>query len=306
VPSERVDSRSGSSASSTSPLGPVVAVLGVAVLFGTTGTALAKAPAGTDALAAGAVRLLLGGAALCLLAGRRLLVWRTHRPPLIVGALGVAIYQLGFFEATQRTGVAMATVITIAVSPLASRIIGSVRGRPAPAPLWYVAAALIAVGLVLLVLDGTGRIESDGLGIVAAALAGASYALYTEAGSTAIDAGADSTGTMAVLFVGGGVIASPVLLVRDLAWLAEGRGLIVMAWLAFITLTLAYVAFGWGLRTLAPTTVVMLTLLEPAVAATLAVIFLDETLSGSAWLGAALVVAAMPMVALSARTTVRT
>ena len=82
--------------------------------------------------------------------------------------------------------------------------------------------------------------------------------------------------------------------------------MIVMAWLAFITLTLAYVAFGWGLRTLAPTTVVMLTLLEPAVAATLAVIFLDETLSGSAWLGAGLVVAAMPMVALSARTTVRT
>jgi DME family drug/metabolite transporter len=79
-----------------------------------------------------------------------------------------------------------------------------------------------------------------------------------------------------------------------------------MAWLALVTLSLAYVAFGWGLRTLAPTTVVMLTLLEPAVAAVLAVTFLDETMSGAAWVGAVLVVAAMPLVALSARTTVRT
>ena len=200
----------------------------------------------------------------------------------------------------------MATVITIAVSPLASRSIGAVRGRPAPAPLWYVAALMIGVGLVLLVATGSDRLETDPLGIAAAVLAGASYALYTESASTAIGAGADSTSTMALLFFGGGVLASPVLLVRDLAWLGEPRGLVVMAWLALVTLTIAYVAFGWGLRTLAPTTVVMLTLLEPAVAAVLAVTFLDERLSGVGWFGAALVLSAMPLVALSARTTVRT
>lgn len=284
---------------------PVLAVLGVAVLFGTTGTALAKAPVGTDSLAAGTVRLLVGGAALCLIAGRRLSMWREHRAALAVGAVGVAVYQLGFFDATQRTGVAMATVITIAVSPLASRAIGAVRRRPAPAPLWYLAAVMIGIGLVLLVGSGSDRLETDTAGIVAAILAGASYALYTEAGSAAIGAGADSTSTMALLFFGGGLLASPLLFVRDLGWLAEGRGVLVMAWLALVTLTIAYVAFGWGLRTLAPTTVVMLTLLEPAVAAVLAVTFLDERLSGVGWIGAALVLAAMPLVALSARTTVR-
>lgn len=306
VPSERVARRTARPTVSTSPTIPVLAVLGVAVLFGTTGTALAKAPAGTDPLAAGAVRLLVGGAALCFIAGKRLSIWRQHRTALAVGAIGVAVYQLGFFDATQRTGVAMATVITIAVSPLASRAIGAVRHRPAPAPIWYLAAVMIGIGLVLLVGAGADRLETDTVGIVAAVLAGASYALYTEAGSTAIGAGADSTSTMALLFFGGGLLASPLLFVRDLAWLGESRGLIVMAWLAFVTLTIAYVAFGWGLRTLAPTTVVMLTLLEPAVAAVLAVTFLDERLSGVGWIGAALVLAGMPLVALSARTTVRT
>lgn len=306
MPSERVIGDSTTRRDPRSSLGPILAVLGVAVLFGTTGTALAKAPAGTDPLAAGSVRLLVGGSVLCLVAGRRLSVWREHRRVLSIGSLGVAVYQLGFFQATQRTGVALATVITIAVSPLASRLIGSIRGRPAPAPLWYLAASMIGVGLVLLVGTGSERIDTDTLGIAAAVLAGVSYALYTEAGSTAIGRGADSTSTMALLFLGGGVIASPVLFVRDLGWLGEGRGLVVMAWLALVTLSLAYVAFGWGLRTLAPTTVVMLTLLEPAVAAVLAVTFLDETMSGAAWVGAVLVVAAMPLVALSARTTVRT
>lgn len=311
VPFERVTPSAVSptpadSAASRPVAGPVLAVMGVAALFGTTGTALAKAPAGTDSLAAGAVRLLVGGAALCLIAGRRLSMWRRHRAALGVGAIGVAVYQLGFFDATQRTGVAMATVITIAVSPLASRLIGAFRHRPAPALLWYLAAVMIGIGLVLLVGAGSDRLETDTVGIVAAVLAGASYALYTEAGSTAIGAGADSTSTMALLFFGGGLLASPFLFVRDLAWLGEGRGLIVMAWLALVTLTIAYVAFGWGLRTLAPTTVVMLTLLEPAVAAVLAVTFLDERLSTVGWIGAGLVLAAMPLVALSARTTVRT
>jgi len=311
VPFERVTPTAVSPTPANSPAsrpfaGPVLAVMGVAALFGTTGTALAKAPAGTDSLAAGAVRLLVGGAALCLIAGRRLSMWRRHRAALGVGATGVAVYQLGFFDATQRTGVAMATVITIAVSPLASRLIGAFRHRPTPAPLWYLAAVMIGVGLVLLVGDGSDRLETDTVGIVAAVLAGASYAVYTEAGSTAIGAGADSTSTMALLFFGGGLLASPLLFVRDLAWLGEGRGLIVMAWLALVTLTIAYVAFGWGLRTLAPTTVVMLTLLEPAVAAVLAVTFLDERLSTVGWIGAGLVLAAMPLVALSARTTVRT
>jgi len=173
------------------------------------------------------------------------------------------------------------------------------------APGVYSAAVTIGIGLVPLVDAGSDRLETDTVGIVAAVLASARYARYTEAGSTAIGADADSTSTIGLLF-GGGLLASPLRFVRDLAWLGKRRGLIVVAWLALVLLMHANVAFGWGLRMLAPTTVVMLTLLEPAVAALLAVTFLDERLSAVGWIKAGLVLAGMPLVALSARTTVRT
>lgn len=283
----------------------IAVVLGVAALFGTTGTALAQAPPETDALAAGSVRLLVGGFGLCLVARRHLRTAVNHWMTMTVGAVGVAVYQLGFFDATRRTGVAMATVVTIAVSPLASRIIGAFRGRPAPSALWYVAGAMIAAGLTLLVGFGSDGVKANTAGIAAAALAGVSYAVYTEAGSTAIARGLDSTTSMAALFLGGGVLSSPVLLFRDVSWLGTSRGIAVIAWLAIITLTLAYIGFGWGLRVLAPTTVVMLTLLEPVVASVLAVTVLDESLATVGWVGAALIVVAMPLVGLSTRTTVR-
>lgn len=63
-------------------------------------------------------------------------------------------------------------------------------------------------------------------------------------------------------------------------------------------------SFGWGLRHLPPTTVVMLTMVEPVMAAVLATVVLSERLSTTGWLGAALVVTGMPIVARSTRSTV--
>ena len=77
-------------------------VLLSAVLFGTTGTAQALGPDGTQPLTVGASRIAIGGAALIAIA----LVTRTLRDgiawapgPAVAGALGVAGYQVCFFAA---------------------------------------------------------------------------------------------------------------------------------------------------------------------------------------------------------------
>lgn len=282
----------------------VVAVVGAAALFGTVGTALAKAPEGFDPLAAGVLRLLVGGLGLVFLARRTLGALRRSRRVLAVGAFTVAIYQLGFFSATRSTGVAVATLVTIGVSPIASRIVGAIRRRPAPNRSWYVASSVVLGGLVLLVAFGSAEVEIDAGGVLAAVLAGSAYAAYTESAAVMIDRGIPPTTALAGMFFVAGIVTAPLLVWRGIDLLQSGRGLVVLGYLGLVTLTVAYVSFGWGLRHLPPTTVVMLTMVEPVMAAVLATVVLSERLSLVGWLGAALVVAGMPIVARSSRSTV--
>lgn len=284
-------------------------MLGAAALFGTTGTALAKGPNGIEALSAGSLRLLFGGAGLCVIGARGLLAdLRTLHEQrslmILLGGLTVAAYQLGFFWATENTGVALATVVTIGTSPLISRVIGSARGRPSPDSWWLASAGGLILGLALLVIGSaraTNGVEFDILGVVAAAMAGASYAAYTEVGSVMMSRGWHPTSSMAAIFFSAGLMTSPLLFVHDVSWFSSTRGALVIVYLSFVTLTLSYVWFGWGLGRLAPTTVVMLTMFEPVVAAILAIVVLDETLTMTSWLGISVVLVGLVVVSLRSR-----
>ena len=281
----------------------VAAVLAAAALFGTTGTALSKGPADTDTWAAASLRLCIGGILLAIVSRRHLRPVLSHRVWAVVGAVGVAGYQTLFFAATDRTGVAVAALATIGTSPLASRAIGRLRHRPPPSPTWWIAAFVLGAGLVLQFVSSNEGVV-DGIGVVFAVVAGTMYAIYAEAGSVLIERGVQSTASMAGVFVGGAVITLPILLIADVGWVATGSGLTMIAYQGAITLAVAYVAFGWGLRYLAPSVVVMLTVLEPAVASVLAVVVLDESLTTTSWIGAALIFAGLPIAGLSAgRTT---
>ena len=91
-------------------------VLLAAVLWGTTGTAQALAPAGVPPLAVGAVRLAIGGGALLLWAWGHGRSW--HKRPLLLGALAVAAYQPFFFGGVARAGVAVGTMVAIGSAPV--------------------------------------------------------------------------------------------------------------------------------------------------------------------------------------------
>lgn len=216
----------------------------------------------------------------------------------------MAAYQLGFFWATQTTGVALATVVTIGSSPLISRLIGSVRGRPSPDNWWIVSATVLILGLVLLVI-GTASdaraVDFDPLGVLVAIIAGASYAAYTEVGSEMMIRAWRPTAAMAAMFFAAGIMTAPLLFIRDLSWLGSTSGIAVILYLSLVTLTVSYVWFGWGLKRLVPTTVVMLTMFEPVIAAMLAILVLGETLSVMSWVGIVVVVLGLFIVGLRSR-----
>ncbi|HET9554878.1 MAG TPA: DMT family transporter [Anaeromyxobacteraceae bacterium] len=272
---------------------PVLAVLGAAALFGTTGTSQALGPGSTTALGVGSVRLAVGALALAAVAlvqrpaGGR--AWRRHLPALLVGGLAVAAYQLGWFFGLRRTGVALGTIVGIGSGPVFAGLIHLVRERGGLSRAWAAGTALTVAGAALLALRGAGGAGTDPLGLAAMVGAGLSYAVYAQAAKHAIDQGLDATGAMAGVFGVGAVLMAPLLAVEPLGWLATGRGLAMALHLGVLTIGLAYWLYGWGLHHLPVPTVVTLTLAEPLTAAILGVALLGERLGPMGWLGAAIV-----------------
>jgi DME family drug/metabolite transporter len=272
-----------------------------AALWGSTGTAQAKGPAGVDSLALGGARIALGALGLAAV-----VVWRGEhrglrsvpRGPLLLGALGIAVYQLCFFSAVRRTGVAVGTVVGIGSAPVFAGVLGWWRRGEPVRRRWVVATALALAGGTLLVTAG----GSDGrsvsvLGILLALGAGASYAVYALASKQALDAVPPAT-AMAVLFGGGALLLAPLVLTRPLAPLATGRGALVVVHLGLVTVTLAYLLYAAGLRTVPLGASATLSLAEPATATILATVVLSERLGGVQWAGLALVGAGLALLAV--------
>ncbi|MFD1828264.1 DMT family transporter [Streptomyces desertarenae] len=269
-------------------------ILVAAVLWGTTGTASSLAPAGASAAAIGAAGMALGGLLLFLTSrGARSLPARctgAERRLLVLGALATAGYPLTFYPAVARTGVAVATVIALGSAPVFTGLLAWAFGRTRPTARWTLATLAAVLGCVLLVLGpqfagDAGRVDT--LGVLLAALAGLSYAVYSLIGGRLIVRGHASGAVMGTMFGAAGLLVLPVLLSADTHWLTTARGAAVAVHLAFFTTFLAYRLFGHGLRHTTASAATTLTLAEPAVAAALGVAVLGERLPAVAWCGMA-------------------
>lgn len=269
----------------------VLEVLGAAVLFGTTGTAASFAPAGTGSAAIAAARLVVGGGGLLLalpaLGGSRrgaLRLWRNRWGSS--AGLMTAVYQLAFFAAVERAGVALATLVTIGSGPVLVGLLSLVLLGERPTRGWWLATAVSVGGLVLLSLDGADRPNADILGLGLALAAGLGYAAYTVAAKRLLNDGAAPAEVMAAVFGLGGLLMLPVLLISGIGWLASVDGALVALWLGLATTTIAYVLFGRGLRVLPAGPAATLVLAEPLVATLLGVVVLGEQLGPAGWVGA--------------------
>jgi DME family drug/metabolite transporter len=264
-------------------------VLIAAVLWGTTGTAQALLPAGVDPLEVGAIRLLVGGSALLLLTlargglrgGRRWPFW-----PTALAALSTAAYQLFFFGALLRTGVAVGTVVAIGSAPVFSGALAVVWEREQPGRRWLGATLLAIAGCALLVTAGR-ALQVDAAGIGLAAAAGFAYALYALTSKRLLSAGHTPDQVISVVFFLAAVISLPLLFRSELAWLGQPRGLAVAAHLGLLATALAYALFIRGLTRVPSATAVSLSLAEPLTAGALGLLLLGERLTTVAALGLA-------------------
>jgi DME family drug/metabolite transporter len=198
----------------------------------------------------------------------------------------MAAYQLCFFAAVDRTGVAAGTVVAIGSGPVLAGILGWLVNRETPGWPWGVATILATAGCVLLGLSG-GSVTIDPMGILLAVGAGGSYTVYVLA-SKGLVAAQRPEAAMGVVFALGALMLTPLFFTQDFAWLAQARGLAVALHLGIVTTALAYALFAQALTTTPVATAVTLTLGEPLTATLLGVLVLRESLNTMAMAGVAL------------------
>ena len=272
-------------------------VLAAAMLWGTTGTTQALAPAGAQPLAVGTLRMLLGGLALLLLALLRGQLWQGGSWPwqwTLLTAVCIALYQLSFFAGVARTGVAVGTLVGIGSSPIIAGLLALVVEKEWPSRRWWWATLLAITGCGLLVAQGE-AIRVDGLGILLAIGAGAAYALFALSSKKLLQFQTPGAVT-AVSFSFGALLLLPLAFTLDWSWLAQPRGMLVGLHLGLVTMALAYTLFAMGLRTVSAATAVTLTLAEPLTAGLLGIFLLGEDMTPFAFLGIGLLFAGLAII----------
>ncbi|MEC5318730.1 EamA family transporter [Brenneria populi subsp. brevivirga] len=293
--------------SSRQRLSGMAGVFIAAALWGTTGTAATYAP-DLSPLAVGAVAMGIGGLlqGLIAVAGiirQRRLISR-HRHFLLTGAVAVAVYPLAFYASMRYAGVTVGTVISIGSAPLLSALIEYRLDGLRLTKQWMCGAAVGIAGMVLLCLAESGERGSGNdhatTGILLGLLAGLTYACYSWSARRLMQAGVASRAAMGATFGAGGILLMPVLLMTGAPLLAAWNNAAVGIYMALVPMFVGYVCYGYGLARIPASMATTITLLEPVVAALLAVILVGERLPASGWAGVGLIVACLVVISVPA------
>lgn len=280
----------------TDRLGLVLIIL-AAALWGTTGTAQALGPDAAAPLGVGLARLLVAGPALILIARPKTMAARTDWRLLLVAGGGMAAYQPLFFSAVELAGVAIGTVVAIGSAPLLAGALSWMLDRERLAVGWLVATALGIGGLVAISV-AEAEMGTNASGIFLAIGAGLTFAVYLVT-SRRLVLRASPVSSMALIFATATILSLPLLAVVDISWLASPKGLLMTIHLGLVATALAYVLFSIGLRSTNAPTAATAALFEPVTAGLLGVLILGESPRVGAWIGMALLLASMGVLAVT-------
>ncbi|MEZ2720032.1 DMT family transporter [Paenalcaligenes hominis] len=277
----------------------ILSIIFASFLWGTTGVSATFAP-DVNALAIGAAAMGIGG---LLQAGLAVGSIRQHYSQLqaqrryyLLGALTVAIYPLAFYSSMRLAGVTIGTVISIGAAPILSFLIEMVMEQARLTRRWLGATALGLTGIIFLCLADNSTLPINPaqtqltLGIMLGLLAALTYAMYSWAARRLMQQGVPSRAAMGTIFGLGGMLLMPVLFFTGAAFLDSWQNLTVGLYMALIPMFLGYVCFGYGLAHVQSSTAITISLIEPMIAALLAVVIVGERLTSLGWIGITLII----------------
>lgn len=232
----------------------------------------------------GVVTLRIGLAAALLLAlTRPRLAGRSRAELVTLLAFGLVLagINLAFYSALARLPLGLAVTLEL-LGPLT---VAAVASRGVLDLAWTV----LALGGVVLLTSGGGRVSASGLalGLLAAALRGTYVLLSHRIGRFSADRGG-----LALALGVGAVALVPLGVARVGAALLDARVLALGLGIAVLSSALPYSLELAALRRVPPATFGVLISLTPVVAALVGALLLDERLQPRQWLAVALVVTA--------------
>lgn len=283
-------------------------VLLAAMLWGTTGTSQAFAPAGFDPMVIGTLRLAIGGGVMLLLVLLQSGLTQLKGWPLkttLAAAAFTALYQACFFAGVAKTGVAVGTIVGIGSAPVAGGILGYFFRDERPGKVWFVATLLAVVGCIVLTFSSGGDVVIDLVGVGLAVVAGIAYAANTLVLKGLLE-DHEPNAVIAVVFSLGALMLAPLLIGCDIAWLAAPRSIVIVLHLGLVATALAYWLFTRGLQRIPVATAVTLSLAEPLTAGLLGLFVLGELLNSLSFLGIALILSGLAVLTFAGRATPET
>ena len=282
-----------------------------AVAWGTTGSAtlVLVSRAGATPLVIGAGRMLVGAVFLAVAA----IVWR-RRSAQIAGAparadawrwlaLGacMAAFQVAYFSAVTRAGIAVTSLVAICSAPLMiAALAARLLGEPLP-PRVLVALGFGVAGTALLVAAPVAGTTAPRplSGVLLALGAGLAYALYVVIAKAAVTR-MPPLRLSALTFAVAAVLMSPALMMPG-AGHQVARGWLGLLYLGVVTTAAAYALYTAGLRSVSASAAGVASLLEPLTATLLGVLLFGERFGIAGWAGAALLLVALVLVAAAER-----
>ncbi len=214
--------------------------------------------------------------------------------PILVGGIGVALFFPLFTLAFQRTGVGVAAVLAIGVAPIFVGIIAWIALRQPPGKQWVMGTAVAIVGVAALNWpSGDNQVNVMGVGFAIAAAFG--YA-WQATGMGLIAKRHTPFQSVAPIFTVGTILQAPINIGRDFSFLREPALLAGTLYGGFVTVTLAYALFTFGMARIGTATAVTVGLMEPLTASIMGVALLGETVSIIGVVGSVLILAGLVVV----------
>jgi DME family drug/metabolite transporter len=269
----------------------ILAVLGAAFCFGTTGTTQQLGVPDISPVAVASARLLCGSLFLFIFAfliERRNSKYRMPRTDLLIAGCGIAIYQVTFFSAVDSTGIAIATVTALGTAPTFSAIVAYLILREKPLLNWYLGTSVTIIGIVL-VGTANGVEGFNLLGILLASIAGLGFAMFNVICRKSLEKGASDIWVTAQTFGIAAIASAPFLFSESPVWLTTRNGILTTLWLGIFTTSVGYILFMYGLKRIPSSLAATVVLAEPATATILAAVVIGEPLVAQSYLGIATV-----------------
>ena len=273
-----------------------------AVLWGTVGitTKTIFGLSDTNPLSIGFFRLAFSVPVL-LAACWHTLAWRMFRIAprdlglmLLMGAL-MALYQVCYFAAIARVGVAIAVLVTLCTAPVMVALLSALllRERLTGAIVLALACALAGTAMLIWVGPETGGARRDTLAGVLLALGSAfGYTMLTLCSRT-LAGRYHPLQPITIGFAAGALLLLPFALATSFVISYPAGGWALLLYLGLVPTALAYVLFLTGIRSITATVASIATLIEPLTSTVLAWLLFGEQLGPLGVFGAALLLGAI-------------